>query len=43
MPSVWKSGPGKAVSAFKKEADDVIRLAMTEGLDAHANSVKVRK
>ncbi len=30
-------------SAFKKEADDVIRLAMTEGLDAHANSVKVRK
>ncbi len=30
-------------SAFKNEADDVIRLAMTEGLDAHANSVKVRK
>ncbi len=30
-------------SAFKREADDVIRLAMTEGLDAHANSVKIRK
>jgi histidinol dehydrogenase len=30
-------------SAFGKEADDVIRLAMTEGLDAHANSVKIRK
>ncbi|MCP3944247.1 MAG: histidinol dehydrogenase [Desulfobacteraceae bacterium] len=29
--------------AFKKEADDVIRLAMTEGLDAHANSVKIRQ
>jgi len=29
--------------AFKKEADDVIRLAMTEGLDAHANCVKIRK
>lgn len=29
--------------AFHKEADDVIRLAMTEGLDAHANSVKIRK
>tara|TARA_B100000614_G_C14527879_1_gene485273 strand:- start:828 stop:1769 length:942 start_codon:yes stop_codon:yes gene_type:complete len=29
--------------AFKKEADDVVTLAMTEGLDAHANSVKVRK
>ncbi|MBU0970103.1 MAG: histidinol dehydrogenase [Proteobacteria bacterium] len=29
--------------AFQKEADDVIRLAMTEGLDAHANSVKIRK
>ena len=29
--------------AFKQEADDVITLAMTEGLDAHANSVKVRK
>jgi histidinol dehydrogenase len=29
--------------AFQKEADDVITLAMTEGLDAHANSVKVRK
>ena len=30
-------------AAFKEEADDVIKLAMTEGLDAHANSVKVRK
>ncbi|MBU4131691.1 MAG: histidinol dehydrogenase [Proteobacteria bacterium] len=30
-------------TAFQKEADDVIRLAMTEGLDAHANSVKIRK
>ena len=30
-------------SAFKKEADDVICLAMTEGLDAHANSIKIRK
>jgi histidinol dehydrogenase len=30
-------------AAFNKEADDVIRLAMTEGLDAHANSVKIRK
>ncbi len=30
-------------SAFKKEADDVIRLAETEGLGAHANSVKIRK
>ncbi|RLC02301.1 MAG: histidinol dehydrogenase [Deltaproteobacteria bacterium] len=30
-------------AAFKKEADDVIRLAETEGLTAHANSVKIRK
>ncbi len=30
-------------AAFKAEADDVITLAMTEGLDAHANSVRVRK
>lgn len=30
-------------AAFEKEADDVITLAMTEGLDAHANSVRVRK
>ncbi len=30
-------------AAFKKEADDVIRLAQTEGLGAHANSVKIRK
>lgn len=29
--------------AFKQEADDVICLALTEGLDAHANSVRVRK
>lgn len=30
-------------AAFEEEADDVIRLAKKEGLDAHANSVKVRK
>jgi histidinol dehydrogenase len=30
-------------NAFQKEADDVIRLAKTEGLDAHANSVVIRK
>ncbi len=29
--------------AFEREADDVIRMAQTEGLGAHANSVKVRK
>lgn len=29
--------------AFEQEADDVIRLAQTEGLGAHANSVKIRK
>lgn len=29
-------------TAFKKEAQDIIRLAEIEGLDAHANSVKVR-
>jgi histidinol dehydrogenase len=29
--------------AFDDEADDVIRLAETEGLGAHANSVRVRK
>ncbi len=29
--------------AFKQEADDVIRLAQTEGLGAHANSVEIRK
>jgi len=28
--------------AFRKEAADIMRLAETEGLDAHANSVKVR-
>lgn len=28
--------------AFKKEAADIIRLAEIEGLDAHANSVKIR-
>ena len=27
---------------FKKEAADIMRMAETEGLDAHANSVKVR-
>ncbi len=30
-------------AAFEKEADDVITLAETEGLHAHANSVKIRK
>lgn len=30
-------------TAFRKEADDVIQMAETEGLGAHANSVKVRK
>ena len=30
-------------AAFKKEADDVILLAETEGLTAHANCVKIRK
>lgn len=30
-------------AAFDQEADDVITLARTEGLDAHANSVKIRK
>ncbi|MCM2283579.1 MAG: histidinol dehydrogenase [Desulfobacula sp.] len=29
--------------AFAKEADDVIRLAETEGLSAHAHSVRIRK
>ena len=28
--------------AFKREARDVIHLAEIEGLDAHANSIKVR-
>ena len=28
--------------AFLEEADDIIRLAETEGLDAHSNSVKIR-
>ncbi len=30
-------------TAFKREADDVIRLAEIEGLSAHANCVKIRK
>jgi len=30
-------------AAFNKEADNVIQLAETEGLTAHANSVKIRK
>ncbi len=30
-------------AAFHKEADDVITLAEIEGLDAHANSVRIRK
>ncbi|HSQ84319.1 MAG TPA: histidinol dehydrogenase, partial [Desulfobacterales bacterium] len=29
-------------AAFNREAGDVIRLAEIEGLDAHANSVKIR-
>jgi histidinol dehydrogenase len=29
-------------TAFKREAADIIRLAETEGLDAHARSIKVR-
>ena len=29
-------------AAFKKEAADIIRLAEIEGLDAHANSIKLR-
>jgi len=28
--------------AFRKEAEDVLRLAEIEGLDAHANSIRVR-
>ena len=28
--------------AFKREAKDIIRLAEIEGLDGHANSIKVR-
>jgi len=28
--------------AFQEEADDIIRLAETEGLDAHSNSVRIR-
>ncbi len=30
-------------AAFQKEADDVIRLADTEGLGAHAHSVRIRR
>ncbi len=30
-------------NAFRKEADDIIMMAETEGLDAHANSIKIRK
>ena len=29
-------------AAFRKDAADIIRLANIEGLDAHANAVKVR-
>ncbi len=29
-------------ATFKKEAEDILRLAEIEGLDAHANSVKIR-
>ena len=28
--------------AFKREAKDIIRLAEIEGLDAHANAVRIR-
>ena len=31
-----------SATAFKREAADVMRLAETEGLDAHARSIKVR-
>ena len=31
-----------SATAFRKEAADIIRIAEVEGLDAHANSVKVR-
>ncbi len=30
-------------TALKKEADDIITMAETEGLDAHANAIKIRK
>ncbi len=30
-------------AAFQKEADDILTLAKTEGLDAHANSIRVRQ
>ena len=29
-------------AAFKREAKDIIRLAEIEGLDAHANAIKIR-
>jgi len=29
-------------AAFKREAPDIVRLAEIEGLDAHANAIKVR-
>lgn len=29
-------------TAFKREAKDILRLAETEGLDAHVNSIKIR-
>ena len=28
--------------AFRREAKDILKLADTEGLDAHANSVRIR-
>lgn len=31
-----------SAEAFKREAKDIIRLAEIEGLDAHANSIKIR-
>lgn len=30
-------------TAFKQEADDIIMIAETEGLEGHANSIKIRK
>ncbi len=30
-------------NAFREEADDIIMMAETEGLDAHANSIKIRQ
>ena len=38
-----KNGGGKAAKEeLQKAKDDIVRLAETEGLTAHANSIKVR-